>query len=90
MAHPHFTFRLLGIKPGKLLIHAVEREFTCVTMEDEGTEVYFYNKVIKLAQAAKAVEALRGIAAGGNTDGTYDWTYNDKRLSELYREVSAA
>lgn len=80
----NFTFSMIGLEPGTVLIHTHDPEATCTVHDDR--YVMFRDEVMSLSRSAGIVVQRQGLSP--QVAGTAYWTYNGKRLWEIREEMA--
>ncbi len=80
----NFTFSMIGLEPGTVLVHTHDPEATCTAYDDR--YVMFEGEVMSLSRSAGIVVQRQGLSP--QVAGTAYWTYNGKRLWEIREEMA--
>lgn len=80
----NFTFSMIGLELGAVLVHTHDPEATCTVYDDRN--VRFEGEVMSLSRSAGTVLQRQGLSP--QVAGTAFWTYNGKRLWEIREEMA--
>lgn len=80
----NFTFSMIGLEPGTVLVHTHDSNTTCAVHDDR--YVIFEDEVMSLSRSAGIVVQRQGLSP--QVAGTAYWTYNGKRLWEIREDMA--
>lgn len=79
----NFTFSMIGMQPGTVLVHTHDPNATCTVYDDRN--VSFEGEVMSISRSAGIV--LERLGLSSLVAGTMYWTFEGKKLWELRMEM---